>query len=1025
MVSEKVERSAASRWQVRLLGCVEVTDGAERLVLAPRDAAVLAQLVLARPGVVSVDALIDALWGDDPPASAGNAVQGYVSRLRRALGPDSVRRSAGGYVLDLPSSSVDVEQFERAASGAAHAARDDDWERASDLLAAATSLWRAPPFGPELADSEWAAAHVARLQNVYLGVLELRAEAEVELGRGPEVVALLEEQVGQFPFSERLHAARVRALYAAGRRADALDAYEHARATLADELGLDPGPALRAVHQAALEDRLDQATVSTVPSPVRLQAPPAPVNRIIGRERDVAELFALLRGGDVRLVTLLGPGGVGKTRLAVELADRAAGMYQDGVCWVPLAGLHDPDQVVPALANALSVSAGPVPLDEAVAATLSRRHVLLVVDNLEHVRSAAPVLGRLLAAAPRVQILITSRVASRLAGEHRVIVRPLRSPASIADPLTATADAPEMAAVTLFLERARAVQPLLARRDQDELAAVAEICRRLDGLPLAIELAAARCDLLAPRALLARLGARLSLLTTGTADADDRHASLGATLDWSIGLLAEPARRLLYRLSVFHGGFTLDGAEAVGDHDGALGTPVLDILQQLSDASLVTQALGGREGIEPRLMMLQTVREYSAERLDEAGEAERTRNAHAAYLAQQLRSSWRGLPLYPRDSAHASWLEGYGDDLDAALTWTHEQGDGATLTELALQLAALRDFTAQAEHALRWLAIAAEGAQTTARRADVEIWRSMLAEHNADQRAAVTFGRRAVALADQTCDIDRQVLARGSLACKLSSLGDLDEAARLGQAMLDFDLDKVSDADARALACTIVVLAFASADAELSLRLGYRAVEYASAAGGAIQSIAANNLADALLTAGDARGARHWARVALAADVWTGRNAMLAYPLDNLGVAELTLGNPEAAQQPLVESLQLVDWAGDESSTAYFLASHAAQAAARGHYRRATVLYAGHLAHMARLRTVAQPSCERLVERYLADLPTLVEDNTALLTDIGAKLSLAELVQIAVGAPSKAPLDLDLPVGWEVGVQLHNNRADA
>jgi predicted ATPase/DNA-binding SARP family transcriptional activator len=1001
--------------RIRILGTVALVtpDGTETAV-PNKEAAVLAALATAPGRPISVDRLVDAVWGDDPPARAVNALQVYVSHLRQALGREAIATGPSGYTLVIDEGEIDAGRFNELAAAGARALEQDEPSRAADLLRGALDLWGGVPFG-FLADREWFRPHVTRLEEARLTTLEQRIDADLAAGKDASLVGELDDLVDEHPYRERLHAARLRALYKAGRRADALAAYQHARRCLVDGLGIEPGPELRALQLAVLADDAS-LSASVEREAAQLQRPPAPVAGIIGRERDIVDLEKLLRQKEVRLVTLVGPGGVGKTRLAIEVADRVSAQYDDGICWLPLAGLNEPNQLLPALASALSVRAGPVPLEEAIALRMRRRQVLVIVDNLEHLLPAAPVLGRLLAAAPRLQMLITSRVAARLAGENRFSVAPLRTTAGeTTDNLGSAGDLLALPGVSLFVERARSVQSRLNFSDPDQLVAIAEICRRVDGLPLAIELAAARSDLLPPEALLARLDRRLPLLTTGTADGDDRHTSLRATLDWSVDLLDAPARRLLRRLSVFRGGFTLDGAEAVGDHGEALGAPVLDVLQRLSDASLISPDPGPIEEAEPRLVLLQTVREYAAERLEQSGEMETSRYAHAAYLARALSLRWRGLPLSPRDTSHAMWLQRYGDDFSAALSWTLEQHHDGLLTELALEAAALWDFTGQAEQALDWLAVAADAAPTAERRADIEIWRSQMMEHLGDLDAALSLARQAVMLADPTDDWDRHAFALGWLGFLLEWSGDPEEAARIGNVVLQRDLGQIADADVRALVCTFAAASLTTRHPGIAMDLAQRAVKEAHAAGGGTtQLVTANNLADALLTSGDAAGARHWAQVALDADVWINRNGMRSAPLDNLGIAHLVLGDIEAAEHPLRESLLLADWDGDEILCATELVSHAALAAARGHDRRAILLHAGHNAHMARLGTIAGPSADFVIDLYLSELTDRIDlDTRAQLETVGSRLSLAELVAIAVGAPGQPPLDRDLPSQWD------------
>ncbi|MDP9368914.1 MAG: NB-ARC domain-containing protein, partial [Chloroflexota bacterium] len=389
---------------------------------------------------------------------------------------------------------------------------------------------------------------------------------------------------------------------------------------------------------------------------------PAPLTSFVGREREVELVTALLCRGDVRLVTLTGPGGTGKTRLALRLGEDLAGYFGDGVVFVPLAAVTDPDLVLPTVAGVLGVRpAGDQPLTDLLAVTLQDRHLLLVLDNFEQVVEAAPLVTALLAACPRLTVLVTSRVRLQVSGEQAFPVPPFALPA----PGEGTVSCLEaVEAVRLFVARARAAKPDFALTEENGTI-VAEVCRRLDGLPLAIELAAARIAHLPPAALLARLERRLPLLTGGARDLPARQRTIRNTIAWSHDLLVPEEQVLFRRLAVFVGGFTLAAAEAVASTSDDLGLDVFNGVCSLADKSLLREEDG--PGGEPRYLMLETIREFELEQLAAAGEEAAIRDRHAAFFADLAAAIAPYLPWRADADAAVARLDADQDNLRAAL----------------------------------------------------------------------------------------------------------------------------------------------------------------------------------------------------------------------------------------------------------------------------------------------------------------------------------------------------------------------
>ncbi|WP_285706082.1 BTAD domain-containing putative transcriptional regulator [Microtetraspora sp. NBRC 16547] len=643
-------------------------DGSEVPVGGPAQRALLA-LLLAHPGdVVPADRLIDDLYGSEAPAGAAHALQSQMSRLRRALRPDyAIERTPAGYRLDVDPGDVDAHRFAELSAEGRQALRDGDLARASALLSESLTLWRGQALA-DAADAGSARAHAVRLEELRLDAVEVRIEVDLQQGAHRAVIPELRELTRRHPLRERLHGLLIRALHAEGRQAEALTAYEEVRRLLAEELGVDPSAELAATQLAILRGERPAAAASL----------PAQLTSFVGRSEDVEVVTRLL--GTARLVTLLGPGGVGKTRLSIEAAGRLPDQLD--VRFVELAPLRDgaalPHAVLRALglreSALLAPPSGTEPLPRLVAALADRR-LLLVLDNCEHiVEAAAALAGHLLAVYPGLRIMATSREPLGITGENLWPVRSL---------------APSSAA-RLFADRAAAVRPGFVP-DGAGGEAVRRICEALDGLPLAIELAAARMRTHELDELLDRLHDRFRLLSRGSRTAEARHQTLRAVVAWSWDLLSPDERMLARRLTVFSGGATPRAAEQVCDIPDAE-----DVLDSLADKSLLDVGYvtgfgagshtGSRTGPGTgtrRYRMLDIIRAYCAEQLDAAGETDALRRAHAHHFLALAREADPHL----RRSGQLEWLDRLAaehENLNAALHWAVQAGE----VELGLDLIA-------------------------------------------------------------------------------------------------------------------------------------------------------------------------------------------------------------------------------------------------------------------------------------------------------------------------------------------------
>lgn len=921
------------RMRVQLLGRLEVREGERLLPLeGPRQRTLLALLALHSGTVVSTDRILAEVWGEDAPSHSANAIQAQISRLRALLGSERIVTASGGYTLDMAPEDIDVYRFEALVAAGRTAQKSGEAAAAAATLSDALALWHGPALADVL-DMDFARTEAGRLDEMRLIALESRIEADLAVGRHAEVVPELSALTEAHPLRERFCALLMVSLYRAGRQAEALGAFRKARSHLTDELGVDPSDELQQLEQQILIH--DASLLGPASSPSLQVAGPsaratgnlrAPLTSFVGRHEALGQVRQFIRSW--RLVTLTGPGGTGKTRLALEAVGAAELPLPDGVWVVELAPVSEPDRVAGAILQALDVRAQPSPTMQATPAPgtvrpaverllqyLQQKQLLLVLDNCEHLVDAVAELAEaLLRDCGQLRIVTTSREPLGVPGEMQLPVPPMRYPGAAEEDPEAIAG---YEAVQLFVERARAISPGFGVSGQNTVA-TGEICRRLDGIPLAIELAAARTKTLSVMEITRELADRFGLLTGGSRTAAARHRTLAAMVDWSYELLSPAERTVFDRLSVFSGGFSVDAAAAVcaglPDMEAAA---VRDCLDRLVNKSLVTVEVG--TGDRARYEMLETMREYGSARLHANGEYGKARDQHAEYFLAVGEEGGRQV-RGPDQPKWLATLQRETGNLDTALDWLLGRGRAEPAQRMAGALAWYWWIRADHQNGMRRLlaALALDGRETSPTvYATALAWASHLAQNAHDLDTAVRLGRQAldVGAAAGSSDADL-ALASAFLAHALMRQGHHDEAApHIARA---FDgLDEATDHWVLASSYIVAGLGvFWQGDVERATELFTHALTHYRLSGdqwGVLRALFR------LGAVNECRGRYHDATALAEEGLDLARSLglaeMVAARLADLGRLAILRGDPGAARDLLHESLNTAAWIGAEEPT--------------------------------------------------------------------------------------------------------------
>ncbi len=947
----------------RLLGPLEVAEGGRRLKLGgTKQRALLADLLIHANRVVAAERLIDDLWEDEPPATATNVLQTMIGQLRRVLEPHRQRGEpsailetvAPGYRLRVQPDEMDALRFESLVAEARQRMPADP-HGAAVRLRRALAFWRGPALG-DVAGEPFAQHEAARLEERRLLATEERIEADLALGRHPDLVGELESLVRLHPLRERLCGQLMLALYRSGRQAEASEVFHETRKRLADELGMEPSTELQRLFRQILNQDPDLGSVRPTPAVHRERTNlPTPLTRLVGKASEVGRVRQLLSRS--RLVTLTGVGGIGKTRLAVETVTGLMDEYPDGVWIVELASLGDGTVLAETLAAAVDVRprAGMSGAD-AIVGALRDSQCLLVLDTCEHlVAACAETVEVLLRGCPRLHVLATSREVLGVPGETVWRVQPLSipPPTDLAETAIGLED---FEAVQLFVERAASA---VGGFELNESAAlVARICRSLEGIPLAIELAAAGLRMLPVAALEARLTDHLAMAGIGGRRSVARQRTLEATLDWSYALLAAEEQALFRRLGTFAGGFELTALEQVcGGGQTAWPVAMLGLIAALIDKSLVSVE-AGVEGMG-RYRLLEPVRQYASRRLDAEGEREGVARRHATFYLRLAGEAEQGL----RGPLGAVWVRRVEEDLDNlrdAFTWA---------------------LTHDPESAVR---------ATTA------LFRFWRLERQLEGRRWISQCLETPIADDELC----AAILRGG--CWLEMLtGRRDEARRLGERSLAIgERLESSLIRGRALHALGIVELFAG-ESERAIALLQAAEPHLREAGDPTWLASAlNDLGNCLLHSGDPLGARARVEEAVALGRTTDDAWMLGYEVETLAQIEFAMGGVAAARSHWTEGLRRGGAFRSRFLIHYCLVGLARVALLEGEPARCLRLLGAAMEMPRRMGLTVEPPIERAMDEARRGAEArLGSDAAAEAWRAGKQLSLDEAVEYGGDAP--------------------------
>lgn len=873
----------------KVLGPLRVNDERGSLPLGARQQQKLLALLCTAPGsAIHPDRLIDEIWANTPPASAHHLIQVYVSRLRKLLGmvdgePRIIRESAG-YLLRVESEEMDALLLTSLASRARELAATDQ-PAAWRLYGQAAELWRGRPYGDLADESDLLRAHATALTETYLNTVEDRLDTGLELGHHQELISELEVLTTDHPYRERLWQQLMLALYRSGRQVEALRSFQSLRNTLGEDLGIEPAPESADLERAILLHDQDLLW-EPPPPPSNL---PVSLTTFVGRAVEIAAVTKLI--DTARVVTLTGPGGIGKTRLAIEAARLVQGRFPDGLWWFDLAQIPPGDDVVPELARVLGVAAQPgKSLTDSVVQSLVRRKALLVIDNCEHVVDAVAAFSTTaLRTADGVQVLGTSRVPLHVPGESLWIVPALSMPDTGTD---VTPGLPYSDAIELFVERGAGVAPWF-QLDAENSRDVVAICTHLDGMPLAIEMAAAHLRVMTPSEIADALHNRFEVLVQRNREPIPRHETLQAALDWSYDLLSPITRTAFDNLAVFPGPFSLEAARHIA-FDPLDTRPPRELMTDLVESSMVTTL--GRQG-HVRFRLLETMREYGLTNLRASDGLDRVRATHAEYFVEVFTPATADIG----ELAFVDWIGRFTDsygDVQQAMEWLFDAGRGVEALSLAPPLMHFWYRTGDAREALRWgkrmveAGADAAPALRAAAHAAITFAGTILAE---DSDETIAQADRAIALSRESND--RRGLVTGLFVRANASLmvGDFETLQKVAREGLEVS-NQIGYAWGRGgcLSTLAFCYFYGGASLEAARSMASEAVSIFRAVGDLGGQVVLNPLSAIALRQGDMAAAERYALDTAAVASGTGWEATALVNLAEVFLAQGELDRAEA-----------------------------------------------------------------------------------------------------------------------------------